>query len=164
MENIQVLVPKDFYSNSLLYVARGHPGNRWHQNEKKEWVLRDEYAENLPEALLKLCIKTGWKLVVVFAGKAPEFSKEKPSYSTRYPLMAAEIDFDDIGFPIGVKTQKALRTSRAKELGEQISASSVFMYRGLDLSRSFHSNLDEAIKLSASFYGAYQLWYKVFPI
>ncbi len=150
-----------------IFIARGHPGNKWYLDAKNQWVLRDEYAENIPEALIDMCNRLGWCLTIIYAGKPPHFDTEKRSYTDKHPGFVTEINFADIKYPLSKERAKTreLFEGRYDSLHSDSNFSDLFSYRGINFKDHMEQKLKTDIpNLSTNMSALYNLWSEVFSL
>jgi hypothetical protein len=148
-----------------MFIARGHPGNRWYEGADGELVLKDEYAENIPEALIKICEALNWQLIVLFAGRPPKFGPIKLRYSEKYPNVAKEMDFSDFDFQISNRKRELLIENKAHfaTFSDTTEFQSLFEYKGVNFSDQIEEKLTKDIPaLSANLQTLYELWSNIF--
>ncbi|WP_298916262.1 hypothetical protein [uncultured Algimonas sp.] len=137
--------PVDPSRNRIAFVTRGSSGVRWFPDpQTNTLVQRDEYAENIPEALVEICQKTGWELVVIYMGRAPEFDAKHLSYSDRFPETARDVDFSGLGSSIA-NLRLAMGNHFQKkwdEVRDDSGFKAAFSYKGIPLYEEVELGLD----------------------
>ena len=149
----------------VMFVARGHPGNRWYKNSSGDMVLKDEYAENIPEALVEICNVLNWRLIVFFAGRSPDFDDQKLTYSQKYPTVATQMEFSDFGLKISKRKEEVLRETRDNfsSFSESAEFKSLFSYKGVNFDDHITEKLNKDIPaLSANMKTVHELWSEIF--
>lgn len=76
----------------VVLVMRGKRGSQWHFCPVRgAWGVRDEYIENVPEALIDACRAAGRRLTIIYHGDPPDYDDVRRSYADRYPGVVQEI-------------------------------------------------------------------------
>lgn len=150
----------------LMFLARGGAGNRWMRDERTgKFVLRDEYAENIPEALIEFCEHAGWHLVVFYVGAPPETDAERQSYTDKFPGLVTEISYRDLDRAFN--KNRAMAMDASKVVSDRFisgdGASRLFSYKGV----SFQDQIEGLIqsdmaRLGSNFITLYRRFLSVF--
>lgn len=159
-DHLRKLLSLNDKRKTAIFLARGSAGNKWFQGAKGKWTLKDEYAENMPEALISLTRRIGWKLIVVFVGQEPVYDKHRKSYADRYKHVKV-CSLGDIKF--AMSRFKADIQPKFKALCEDLEESGTFTemlsYRGIKFDQqNIESMLSDIPRLSSTYVGMTELW------
>ncbi|HLO75851.1 MAG TPA: CDP-glycerol glycerophosphotransferase family protein [Magnetospirillum sp.] len=76
----------------IALVMRGKRGSVWHFNRQTAaWGVRDEYIENVPEAVIDACRAAGQTLTIIYHGEPPDTDDQRRGYAQRYPDVVREV-------------------------------------------------------------------------
>jgi len=151
----------------IMFIARGVPGNRWYEGANGEMVLKDEYAENIPEALVEICKAIGWRLIVFFAGRSPEFDGDRRKYSEKHANIAVEMDFSDFDFSVSKRKGKILRETKDNfsKYGNTQEFKQLFEYKGVNFADQIQFKAAQDIPaLSANMQTLFEFWNEIFKV
>ncbi len=127
----------DRFDGHALLLLAGRKGCQWLLSRSRGgWILWDEYIELVPEALLDYCRANNWRLTILYAGEPPAFTRERRSYSERFPDCVDELATHSVRALLFAKhSQLEDRYARAvDELLDDRGFAAAFSYQGVRFS------------------------------
>jgi len=167
-KSLRDALPDTLEENRMLYLSRGDGKVRWFPDPVKGYnIQKDEYAENVPQAMLEACKTLGWAGVILYAGRAPAFNVQNRSFESIYPETALELDYTALGSH-ALRLRSASRNlfnARWNAARKDPNWHREFSYKGVD----FHDQLDPLMDsfipaMSATFVSEYARWKAVFQV